>query len=44
MDYSLFRNFVVKILCVVFCLVEYHMWNEALSNSFGGYESYVPEG
>ena len=31
MDYPVFRNFVVKILCVVFFLFNYHRWNESVA-------------
>ena len=31
LDYPVFQNVVVKILGVVFCLVNYHKWNESLA-------------
>ena len=39
-----FWNVVVKILGVVFCLVNYHRWHESLAIIYGEYEVCAPEG
>ena len=43
-DYPVFRNVVVNILCVVFWLVNYHMLHEALTINSVENESCVLEG
>ena len=44
LDYLVFRNVVMMILCVVFCLAKYLRWDEALAIISGEYESFSPEG
>ena len=43
-DYPVFRNVVVEILCVFCCLTNYHRWHEAMSISSDKNESCELEG
>ena len=43
-DYLVFCNVVVKILCVVLCLARYQRWHKALDISSGEDESFTKEG
>ena len=41
-DYSVIWNVAANILGVVFCMVNYHRWYEAMAISYGEDESFAP--